>query len=64
MDEFIDFIRNTNWQTIVALFVIGWYFTKDLREEMHVMRKEMQEQGKRIDHLYQICIDLLKQGGK
>jgi len=61
MEEFIEFIKNTNWQTIMALFIIGWYFTKDLRQEIHEIRKEMKEQGTRIDHLYQICVDLLKE---
>lgn len=54
MEEFIEFIKNTNWQTIIAMFAIGWYFTRDISNEM-------KEQGKRIDHLYQICVDLLKE---
>jgi hypothetical protein len=61
MDEFIKFIINTNWQTILALFGVGWYFTKDIREEMKDIKNEMREQGKRIDHLYQICVDILKE---
>ena len=54
MEEFVEFIKNTNWQTVIAMFAIGWYFTRDIS-------KEMKEQGKRIDHLYQICVDLLKE---
>lgn len=60
MDEFIMFMKNANWQTILAIFLVGWYFTRDLRQEMHEIRKEMKEQGTRIDHLYQICVDILK----
>lgn len=54
MDQIIEFIRNTNWQMIIAMFAIGWYFTRDISEEM-------KEQGKRIDRLYQICVDLLRE---
>ncbi len=60
MEELIEFVKSANWQTILALFVIGWYFTKDLREEIHEIRKELREQAVRTDHLYQICIDMLR----
>jgi hypothetical protein len=50
----IDVLKNWNWQTISAMFAITLYFTFDLR-------RKMKEQGKRIDHLYQICVDLLKE---
>jgi hypothetical protein len=53
MNDILDIIIGTNWQTIIGMFAITWYFTHDLKEEMR-------DQGKRIDHLYQLCLDMLK----
>lgn len=61
MQDIIDYVSKTNWQTIIAMFAIGWYFTRDLHQDMRSIKDEMRSQGQRIDHLYQICIDLLKQ---
>jgi len=59
--EIINLLEKVNWQTVIAMFAIGWYFTRDIRKEMHDFRIDMKEQGKRIDHLYQICVELLKE---
>lgn len=64
MTELIQFLDKLNWQMIIAIFAVSWFFTKDIRADIKDIKTEMKEQGKRIDHLYQICVDLLKQGGK
>lgn len=62
MTDLIHFLDTMNWQMIIAIFAVFWYFTRDIRSDVKDIKLEMKEQGKRIDHLYQICVDLLKQG--
>lgn len=62
--EFIDYIEKLNWQTIIAMFVIGWYFTKDIKETLIKLENDVCQQGKRTDKLYEMFIDLLKESKK
>lgn len=59
--EVIKYLENLNWQTIVAMFAVGWYFTKDIRDTLHKIDVDMKEQGRRTDKLYEMFIDLLKE---
>lgn len=52
--NFLDFIANFNWQTIVGMGVISWYFT-------HEIKISMEKQSARTDKLYEMFIDLLKE---
>jgi hypothetical protein len=61
MESLLNFLVSTNWQTIIAMFALGWYFTSDLRREMKEMRQEMKQQNTRIDQLYQMFVDSQKE---
>jgi len=57
----IDFLNSFNWQTIIGMFAIGWYFTKDIAQSLKNLDNHVKEQGKRTDKLYEMFIDLLKE---
>ena len=57
MDYILDTLKYCNWQTIAAMFAISWYFS-------HELRKDMKDQVQRIDRLYVMFVDLLKEGRK
>lgn len=52
--DIVNFLDKLNWQTIISMFAISWYFT-------HEVKNELKEQGKRIDRLYEMFVDLLKE---
>ena len=69
--EIIEYLSNLNWQAIVAMFAICWYFTYDLKMGLKKLNEDIAEQGKRIDaqgvridRLYQMFVDLLKEKSK
>lgn len=62
--EVIEYISKLNWQTIVAMFAIGWYFTKDIRDDLKKLDLDVRAQGQRTDKLYEMFIDLLKEQKK
>lgn len=71
MENIVEYVAGLNWQTIVAMFAIVWYFTKDIRDELIKIEidlkeqgKRTDEQGKRIDKLYVMFIDLIKETRK
>jgi hypothetical protein len=52
--EVINFIEKLNWQTIVAMFAIGWYFTRDIRVSLNKLDADVRAQGARTDKLYEL----------
>ena len=60
MDVF-NYLDKLNWQTIIAMFAIGWYFTRDIRMALNKLDNDVRDQGRRIDRLYEMFIDLLKE---
>ena len=72
LDNLIDFFTTYNWQTLIGMFAICWYFTHELRADMKNIRIEMKDIQKdmkdqfaktdlRIDKLYSMFVDLLKE---
>lgn len=61
MNDTWNYIFNLNWQAIVGMFLIGWYFTHDIRETLVKLESDVREQGKRTDRLYEMFCDLQKQ---
>lgn len=53
----IEFINSFNWQTILGMGIISWYFT-------HEIKIQLEKQSARTDKLYEMFIDLLKEGRK
>lgn len=67
------FLNQLNWQTIFALFAMNWYFSHDIRQSMKKLdedvrasitelRENNKQQISRTDRLYQMFVDLLKDG--
>ena len=59
--DIIDYLAKLNWQTILGMFIIGWYFTREIRESLIKLEVDVREQGKRTDRLYEMFCDLQKQ---
>lgn len=66
--DIIHFLENLNWQGIIAMFSIVWYFTHDIKvamqhqsEKMDKLSDRMDKQSARTDQLYQMFVDLLKE---
>ena len=71
-NDIVEFLTVYNWQTLLGMFAICWYFThelridmKDIRKEMNTIQKDMKDQfaktDVRIDKLYSMFVDLLKE---
>ncbi len=55
--EIINYLEKLNWQTIIGMVVISWYFT-------HEIKLALEKQSSRTDRLYEMFVDLLKEGRK
>ncbi len=51
--EVVNFLEKFNWQTIIGMAVISWYFTHDIKIAL-------EKQSNRTDKLYEMFVDLLK----
>ncbi len=61
MLEIIPYLNTLNWQTMVAMFAICWYFTRDIKNSVDKLDKDFREQSKRTDRLYEMFIQLLRE---
>jgi len=52
--DVIAFVEKLNWQTIIAMFAMTWYFTHDIKVAI-------EKQSARTDKLYEMFVDLLKE---
>lgn len=57
----IEFLNSFNWQTIIGMFAIGWYFNRELTTKIQLLDADIRAEGKRTDRLYEMFIDLLKE---
>lgn len=68
MDKFLEFLSGFNAQTIIPMTLILWYFFRDLKQEIRMQIKQletkMDKQSDRADKLYEMFVDLLKDGKK
>jgi hypothetical protein len=62
--EILTYLEKMNWQTIIAMFAIGWYFTRDIRISLEKLDNDVRDQGRRTDKLYEMFIDLIKETRK
>ena len=62
--EILTYLEKLNWQSIIAMCAMGWFFTRDIRQTLHKIDDDIREQGRRIDKLYEMFIDLLKEQKK
>ena len=54
-------IEKLNWQTVISMFVVGWYFTREIRSTLVKMESDLTAQGARTDRLYEMFCDMQKQ---
>jgi hypothetical protein len=64
MDQALEFLKGFNIQTILSLGVVVWWFTKDIKTEMKLLEAKIDTQAGRTDRLYEMFIDLIKEGKK
>lgn len=55
MDAILEFFKGFNIQTILSVFLIGAYFAKQIESKIDA-------QSARTDRLYEMFIDLIKNG--
>lgn len=58
--EYLEMLSNLNWQTIIAMFVTGWYFSRDLKPTLQKINDTIADQSKRSDKLYEIWVQTQK----
>ena len=75
MDKFLEFLSGFDAQTIIAMTIILWYLVRDFKQELRADMKVIKEnidiqsariekQSERTDKLYEMFVDLLKDGKK
>lgn len=62
MNEIVEFISGFNIQTILSLIAVMWYFTRHFDAKIDAVEIKMDRQAARTDKLYEMFIDLLKEG--
>jgi hypothetical protein len=55
--DWIELIKELNWQTIIGMFVIVWYFTRDIKQNIEKIHQDLQHQGERTDKLYEMFVN-------
>ncbi len=58
--DILEYILNLNWQTIIGMFAICWYFTYDIKATLVKLDADVRVQGKRTDQLYQMFLTEVK----
>jgi len=72
LQEVCQIITGLQLQTLLFFGLVTWWFTRNLRNELHQMHKDMgdaieelknekKSQSARTDKLYEMFIDLVKQ---
>jgi hypothetical protein len=41
LEPIIEAVSNLNWQTVIGIFVVVWYFTKDVKKVNEDIFKEL-----------------------
>jgi len=62
--EIVNIIEKLNWQTMVGVFAVVWYFTYDIRKTVEKLEVDVKAQGARTDRLYEMFVELLKHNSK
>ena len=62
--DWLQILNNLNWQGILGIFIVSWYFTKDIKAQLIKLDEDLRAQGKRTDQLYQVIVDLMQKGKK
>ncbi len=62
--EILQILDNLNWQGITAIFLVNWFFTKGIKDQIIKLDEDLRSQGKRTDQLYQVILEILKENKK
>lgn len=52
--DIIEFLEKLNWQTLLGMILITWYFTQDIK-------KSLEKHESRIDKLYEMFYEVQKE---
>lgn len=59
--ELLTHIERLNWPTVLSMFAIGWYFSRDIRISLQNLDNDVKRQGARTDKLYEMFCQLQQQ---
>lgn len=70
MEQLLNFLKEFNFQTILSMTLIVWYFTRDIKNSVEAkidriekdLRYDIKIQSARSDKLYENFCDLIKTG--
>lgn len=51
MDTILNFLKEFNLQTILSLFAIVWYFTRDIKLSIDNLDRDVREMNTRVGRL-------------
>jgi hypothetical protein len=54
MEHLYEILKSLNYQTIIGMFAVMWYFTKDIKENLIKLDSDVREKGNKVDKLYEI----------
>lgn len=65
VDKIIAFLSGFNFQTIISMIAVCWFFARDVKSEMKSeigkLEQDIRQQGQRTDRLYEMFYDLIKE---
>ncbi len=66
MTEILDFLKAFNAHTIISMILIVWYFSRSIGNKIDAsesrMEAKMERHEQRVDRLYEMFIELIKEG--
>jgi hypothetical protein len=51
MDKFLEFLSQFNWQTILSMGALLWYFTRDIKNSIDTLDKDIRAMNTRISRI-------------
>lgn len=55
MEKLIELVNSLNWQTIIGIFIVVWYFTNDMKKDIisriDNLDKDIREMNTRVGRL-------------
>jgi hypothetical protein len=51
MSEIIEFLKEFNLQNILSMIIIVWYFSRDIKESIDRLDRDLHDMNKRVSRL-------------
>lgn len=68
MEKILEYLFKFDFQTIIGMFAISWYFTRELkaefRAETKAIKEESAENRQRTDKLYEVFVNAISEQNK